>query len=1210
MQTSIAKKIFAVGVAASTVLMSLAPFAAQAAAHVNGTNIKTSDGTVYMVIEGQRRPYTSAGAFLSYGFNSWSQVVDANADDLALPVGSFIPPQDGKIICSDRGSDKGTCYLITAGQKAGFTSAAVFTGLGFSFARSQFGDVSWMSSTTNIDNTTAAHRPGVLVNTNGTVYLMGATGLLGIPDVATFNGWGYSFSDVVMSNAADKALTQTGVMASRTSGQLSPTALTSTPSTPTIGGGLSVGLASTNPVSSVLADGTANNVVLRANLSAGSAPVSVTGIKFTKTGYTANTNITGVAVYVNGTRHGNVISTLGADGVAVTTFSSKPVTVPAYSSAVVELRINISTSANSGTIGFNVNSAADITSNASSVSGTFPVVGNVFTTVDGSSSLAAVTLDVQAVNASGVTYNVNSVDSQRVTKFRVVETTSNEKINVHSLILWNNGTAADGDLKDIQLRDQTGVVLATAQQVGKEVVFNLTTPYVIDKGQTKDFEVWAKIIGGAARTIQFTVYNDYDLYVTGSNTVSGILPTAAGGVDSTFPIGDASTYNTVTIGSGSLVFNRASDSPSSAMVPGATEQVLAKYDLTPQGEDMEIRTVSFGIATGAVTQSITGTVYVKVDGAVVYSAAHNATNFTPGGTVASRTLSSYPVIKAGVKSVVEIIASVHTTVVSGSSLLVNDFDVTSVKRLITNDIVDPAVSPLDGLTRNITDAALAVRTLSTPVASTLIPVTTGVELGHFELDASASSEDVNVATVVVTDTTGTTATMASIANLQMFKKNSDGSLTLLQTSASTATLSYSSGTGIATFNFSASVLVTKGTKVTLVLKGDLISGSSPHTHTFNIASGGVTATGATTGNGITETYSGSGQARTVAAGGTLTGSLLTGTGATPSVAQVVNVGTQDGTYFGFRLNAQYEAQKITSLTLTATGTALTANNLINLDLYRKVGSVMDTTPFAQASGLTCTSNVCSFTWTHSDNLLPAPIEPGSPVEVYVKADIGGEGVAKLGNDFYLGLNMTSGTSITGKGVTTGNAPTYAGGLLQSTTGITYVVPFSVVVATDYPTNGSTVNSSVGANTIVGRFKVTNNGSAQITLTNATFTDSGSNSTTADRYSLLYSTQNSNDYTTNTATSAASTVGYGALTNTFTIDGGAYRYLSNTVSAGTGGLSVGDSFTLAVASLGNLTYSVTEASLGFDGNQDGDLGDTVTGLYVDGKPAAGTVYKSN
>src|SRR4051812_29210655 len=112
----------------------VAPVTAHAAAA--GEVYKTSDGTVWFITSDmQRRPFTSAGAFLSYGFLSFSQVKTADANVTALPSGAFIAPADGKIFCATetKGSDvKGECSLITGGQKAAFTSAEVFTGQGFS----------------------------------------------------------------------------------------------------------------------------------------------------------------------------------------------------------------------------------------------------------------------------------------------------------------------------------------------------------------------------------------------------------------------------------------------------------------------------------------------------------------------------------------------------------------------------------------------------------------------------------------------------------------------------------------------------------------------------------------------------------------------------------------------------------------------------------------------------------------------------------------------------------------------------------------------------------------------------------------------------------------------------------------------------------------------------------------------------------------------
>jgi hypothetical protein len=188
-----------------------------------GTNILTPDGTVSMIAsDGTRRPYTSAGAFLSYGFNSWGGVVTASAADTALSVGSFIPPRDGKIICSNKGLDTGTCYLITNGQKAGFTSATIFKGLGFSFSSTTAGDVSWMTSTNAVSSANSAHLPGTLINNGGTYELVTTSGFIGIPDAATLQSWGYTFSDAVPANIVDKSLTQTSVLTARQAGQLLP----------------------------------------------------------------------------------------------------------------------------------------------------------------------------------------------------------------------------------------------------------------------------------------------------------------------------------------------------------------------------------------------------------------------------------------------------------------------------------------------------------------------------------------------------------------------------------------------------------------------------------------------------------------------------------------------------------------------------------------------------------------------------------------------------------------------------------------------------------------------------------------------------------------------------------------------------------------------------------------------------------------------------
>ncbi len=192
--------------------------------HAPGTNVRTPDGTIWFINnQYQRSAYTSAGAFLSYGFNSFSNVVEANSADLLLMQIQFTPPADGKVLCSDRGVDRNTCYLITDGGKVGFTSERAFKGLGYKFNRALTGDVSFLQqSGAHIDDPRSQHRSGTLINQGGTVLYVLAGGYVSFPSPEVFYSWGFSFEDVVPANDADAALVPFGVLSARQSGQLRP----------------------------------------------------------------------------------------------------------------------------------------------------------------------------------------------------------------------------------------------------------------------------------------------------------------------------------------------------------------------------------------------------------------------------------------------------------------------------------------------------------------------------------------------------------------------------------------------------------------------------------------------------------------------------------------------------------------------------------------------------------------------------------------------------------------------------------------------------------------------------------------------------------------------------------------------------------------------------------------------------------------------------
>ena len=972
---------------------------------------------------------------------------------------------------------------------------------------------------------------------------------------------------------------------------------------------LVVSLAPDSPSSRTIGSGTAFNPALKVSLTAGATEVRVSSITLQKSGFVANTNLNGVDVIdSNGTRHGNVITSVNADSTILITMSTDPIVVSAGTTQTVTVRFNLLTGNYNGTISFGIASASAIAANTTAISGSFPISGSAMNIVNGGSSLASTTLDVLTSTGSS-TLNVAAESLQEITRFRIQESSSNEGVYLHSLMLYNYGNAGAADYKDVTLEAQDGSVLATAQPSGSYVTFNLSSPYLIDKGLTRDFTVKAKLINGTTKTLNLVVYNNYDIDIRGSGTAVSVIP-GAGSNDTSFPIGNG--FNIQTIGSGSMTLVRASDSPSSAVAPGSQSIVLGRFLARPTGENYELRQVSFYVATSTTSGALnlTGTVYVKVNGATVYSTAASSVSNTAATTY---TLFSYPTLVAGQDAVITIEGSINSSATSVSNYTVTDFDLIQAKRLVTLDLVDPGTSVVSGLQIVVNAGALTVTTLATPVANSVVAGTNNFELATIQLNAQASGEDVKVSKIVVTDT-ASSSVYTGISNLMMYK---DSDTTPLVTTASTAT----NGATV-TFNFQSPVIVTQNTPVTLHLKANVVSGATD-THTYNVASStsALTAVGVSTGNTLTNgsdiTFAGSGQAQTIVSSGSLTLSLVSGSGATPSTNQVMNIGTSNATVFAFTMTSQYETQKITSLTLTATSSArgyLATTTVGNIRLYQGSAS----TPFATAAQFdTCTTDVsssyCTVAFTATDNLLPAAV-PTTGVTIYVKADVGSGGIASLGDNFR--FQITSSTrDVAVKGSVTGLTTGTRTGT-PTASGYTYVVPQNVTISEVSPTAATQVGT--GAGVTVAVFKVTNNGSAAVSLATSSlsFANGGSATSTENAYKIYASAVGGSqgdtsawNTTSTTGTSAgSSTVAFdltGISAANRKIDGGSWRYLTVKTNIP---VDNSDTFQFSIAALGNALFHVDEADLGYSGNpaSDNDLSDTIYALYASGLPSVATV----
>jgi hypothetical protein len=166
-------------------------------------------GTVYRIgSDGYKYPYTSAGAFLSYSYDKFSDVTPATSTEQALPNAStFVAPRDGSLI-----NDNGTIYLVTNGNRVGFANFAAFQGMGYSLNNVLPGDTSFLQTLAPITSANVTHPDGTVILNNGTAYLVKNGARFGIPSMSVLSSWGYNLSETVQANSQDQQIPDAGVL--------------------------------------------------------------------------------------------------------------------------------------------------------------------------------------------------------------------------------------------------------------------------------------------------------------------------------------------------------------------------------------------------------------------------------------------------------------------------------------------------------------------------------------------------------------------------------------------------------------------------------------------------------------------------------------------------------------------------------------------------------------------------------------------------------------------------------------------------------------------------------------------------------------------------------------------------------------------------------------------------------------------------------------
>ncbi len=171
----------------------------------------------------------------------WSSSFSPSPDSPPVPIPA-VSVRVGQLI-----NNNGTVYLVSQNGLYGFPDLATFNSWGYSFSQivtanstevnltmiglvpmksvvcaSPLDQINGKCPVANSNTVSVAARVGAIINLNGTIYLVGKDGLYGFPDLATFNSWGYSFSQIVTANSTEVNLTMIGLVPIRSQGCSSP----------------------------------------------------------------------------------------------------------------------------------------------------------------------------------------------------------------------------------------------------------------------------------------------------------------------------------------------------------------------------------------------------------------------------------------------------------------------------------------------------------------------------------------------------------------------------------------------------------------------------------------------------------------------------------------------------------------------------------------------------------------------------------------------------------------------------------------------------------------------------------------------------------------------------------------------------------------------------------------------------------------------------
>lgn len=950
---------------------------------------------------------------------------------------------------------------------------------------------------------------------------------------------------------------------------------TGTGTTLPVGGGLSV-MAGSQPANSLAPQSASRVPFTTVVLTAGASDVTVNSITVERAGLAQNAVFSGVVLLdSDGTQIG-IAKTINSNNQVMV---GEPFVVKAGTSKTVTVagNMNSSLSTYAGQVAA-LNVVAVNTS--ATVSGSLPIMGANHT-INASLTTGSATVQISAFDPGAAQSKEIGTTGYKFSGVRVTAGSA-EQVRLFSVRFNQTGSASSQDLANVMVYVDGTAYPTTVSSDGKYYSANFSGGILIDKGLSKDIYIQGDIVGAGSsgRTVDFDIYRNTDIYLSGVTYGYGITPSGSG----TGFSGGTPWYNgsivTVTGGSATAI-QKATSVASQNIAVNVPNQVLGGFTTDIKGEAISVQGMTFSFATGTGSGAglLTSVTLVDENGAVVAGPV-DATDVTINSNQ-EVTFTDTITLPVGLKTFT-LKGKVPTGTGNGMTYIASTTP--SNWSNITGQTTGNTITLSNGVfsmnTMTVKSAALAVSVSTAPASQNIVAGGQALTFANLQFDASQSGEDVRFSSLALTNGGSNTT---SLSSCQLF----DGS-----TALNTGSNVVNPDAAAETFTFDSLFVVPKGTVKTLTLKCNVAS-SATGTFIWGITGtqiGNITVTGVTSGASVTATGGTmAGQTMTVASGSL----VVSADSSTPSYATVAagSTGVTLGTYKFRATNESVNLKKV-GLVLTSGS----SSDVSTVYLYNGA-TLLGTATF---TGSNTTATTSDFTLN---------LAKDTDVVLTIKGDLRAIGSSETGTQGQ--LVKVDVTNAEGNGSSSGST-LQVGGVTAGTAGVRMFKSFPTVAQ-------DTLASTGVADGKLMRFKVTANSAGAVGLFNLNFTVATSSFATGGGVSAVkvmvysdasYSLPVSGTYgaatgqfgSTATPDANAPTLNFTATTNALQIPAGVTYYfqVEATVASTQTGTSVtttlnGDAAYLTTG-VGTYQVATTTAALA-DSNNDFIWSGNATGTAV-------------